>query len=63
MKPSLLPMAAANDGDTILVHTGVYDEAVVVNKKVSIIGVPSEVGAKLVQKSGAQRVHCDRSHG
>ncbi len=46
-------MNDANDGDTILVHTGVYDEAVIVNKVVSIIGAPSEVGAKLVQKSGS----------
>ncbi len=42
-------LSVANNGDTILVWGGVYDEAVTVGKIVSIIGAPSDPVAKLVQ--------------
>ncbi len=46
-------LSVANNGDTILVWGGVYDEAVIVNKIVSIVGAPSDPVAKLVQISGS----------
>ena len=35
---------AAKDGDTIEVYSGIYHENLVVNKRVSLIGIPYELG-------------------